>query len=517
MMQASTPARIPEGLAGAIALLKQNANPVAPGPGGAPIKSVVGAMMDNAERAGGIASLGSPPMGDAMPEGTMYGAAENLRNAMPTMERNAQEDQLNQVAQRVRQMDAAETGIAPMAGPMGMAEGGIIGYSGEFGSQVDGEAAAMDAVRVAERAKQRKVAELTQQVEFLEAAGAPQATAKRRELEALLGPTPAAPAAPRTPGDVAAAREAMPSQAVPTRAPAPARAAAPADTGIGALRAPTSADVLKIVRELGLDKEEPRVLPGAMRQMEELMSKRPTSSGIQAAIKRAGQERNEAAPTDRLRALFRGWAEQGLGGPQVAQFDEALRMADLADAKAIDTAKRADYALAMGDMKAYADLAAKADEYASKAKQIKTLTMNAAMDHVSKIYQVDTSRMNAQERAAAQLENTMLRLAMGQKPPAQMSPADRLKVDETLRTRYPVDRMTPDLKEFIAASVPNSAQLLMDIEKGRLKPGSAAWTAAMSPIAKAAREAELARLMSGVRGGEATMQPRSFTEFFPKQ
>lgn len=516
MMQASTPARIPEGLAGAIALLKQNANPVAPGPGGAPIKSVVGAMMDNAERAGGIASLGSPPMGDALPEGTMYGAAENLRNAMPTMERNAQEDQLNQVAQRVRQMDAAETGIAPMAGPMGMAEGGIIGYSGEFGSQVDGEAAAMDAVRVAERAKQRKVAELTQQVEFLEAAGAPQAAAKRQELEALVGPRAAAPI--RTPGDVAAAREAMPPQAAASARPsAPARTAGATDTGIGALRTPTSADVLKVVRELGLDKEEPRVLPGAMRQMEELMSKRPTSSGIQAAIERTGQERNKAAPIDRLRALFRGLAEQGLGGPQVAQFDEALRMADLADAKAIDTAKRADYALAMGDMKAYAELAAKADDDATKAKQIKTRAINAVMDHAYKIYQVDTSRMNAQERAAAQLENTMLRLAMGQKPPAQMSPADRLKVDETLRTRYPVDRMTPDLKEFIAASVPNSAQLLMDIEKGRLKPGSAAWTAAMSPIAKAAREAEMARLMSGVRGGEAMMQPRSFTEFFPKQ
>lgn len=514
MMQASTPARIPEGLAGAIALLKQNANPVAPGPGGTPIKSVVGAMMDNAERAGGIASLGSPPMGDAMPPGGMYGAAENLRNAMPTMERNAQEDQLNQVAQRVRQMDAAETGIAPMAGPMGMAEGGIIGYSGEFGSQVDGEAAAMDALRMEERAKQRKVAELTQQVEFLESAGAPQAATKRQELEALVGPR-AAPM--RTPGDVAAAREAMPPQgAAPTRPSAPARAAGATDTGIGALRTPTSADVLKIVRELGLDKEEPRVLPGVMRQMEELMSKRPTSSGIQAAIERAGQERKEAAPMDRLRTMFRGWAEQGLGGPQVAQFDAALRMADLADAKAIDTAKRADYALAMGDMKAYAELAAKADDDATKAKQIKTMTMNAAMDYVSKIYQVDTSRMNAQERAAAQLENTMLRLAMG-KPPTQMSPADRLKVDETLRTRYPADRMTPDLKEFIAANVPNSAQLLKDIEKGRLKPGSAAWTAAMSPIAKAARDAELARLMSGVRGGEAMMQPRSFTEFFPKQ
>ena len=126
MMQTSTPARIPEGLAGAIALLKQNANPIAPGPGGAPRKSVVGAMMDDAERTSGIASLGTPPMGDTMPEGTMYGAAEDLRNALPTMERNAQEEQLNQIAQRVRGMDAAETGIAPMAGGKKMGEGGII-------------------------------------------------------------------------------------------------------------------------------------------------------------------------------------------------------------------------------------------------------------------------------------------------------------------------------------------------------------------------------------------------------
>lgn len=130
MMQTSTPTRIPEGLAGAIALLKQTANPVAPGPGGAPIKSVVGAMMDSAERASGLASLGSPPMGDTLPEGTTYGAVENLRNALPTMEQNAQNAQIEQIARRVQQMNPAETGIAPMAGSMNMAEGGIIGYSG---------------------------------------------------------------------------------------------------------------------------------------------------------------------------------------------------------------------------------------------------------------------------------------------------------------------------------------------------------------------------------------------------
>lgn len=126
MMQAFVPA----GLASAITVLKQTANPVAPGPGGVPIKSIVGAMVDNAEQAGGIASLGSPPMGDAMPEGTMYGAAENLRNAIPTMQQNAENEMMDRIAQRVRGADAAETGIAPMAGPMNMAEGGIIGYSG---------------------------------------------------------------------------------------------------------------------------------------------------------------------------------------------------------------------------------------------------------------------------------------------------------------------------------------------------------------------------------------------------
>lgn len=126
-MQTSMPARIPEGLAGAIALqkLKQEVNPVAPGPMGAPRPSVVGAMVEQAEQA-----LGAPSMGTVMPEGGIYGAAENLRNAMPTMEQNAQNAQLEQIAQRVQQMNPAETGIAPMAPSMQMAEGGIIGYSG---------------------------------------------------------------------------------------------------------------------------------------------------------------------------------------------------------------------------------------------------------------------------------------------------------------------------------------------------------------------------------------------------
>lgn len=522
MMQTSTPARIPEGLAGAIALLKQNANPIAPGPGGAPRKSVVGAMMDDAERTSGIASLGTPPMGDTMPEGTMYGAAEDLRNALPTMERNAQEEQLNQIAQRVRGMDAAETGIAPMAGEMNMAEGGIIGYSGE-----DKESGQLVELRRANplagilstlfnyfQGKQREE----------EAAQLNKETAAAREEVARGAREPGSdlrrPASqdPRVPKGTVLQDTKLGAPMRVAAPPAAPAAPAVAETDITPPTAPTIADIQQLYTKLGMGTTEPRMLPAAMEQVKKRMAERPTSESGIAAIQRAAQEREESAPMDRLRQMFGSWARHGLGGPEVAQFDAMLRESRVADAKAIDSAKRADYALAMGDDKAYADLAAKADDDASKAAQVKTAAYNGIMQFLSDKFRSEVGIFGAQERTAAQRDIAQARIELGQQlaaakaagnKPLEMTLGDKLKLLERVETKYPIGRMTPDLEQYIVATVPNGDQLIKDYKKD---PKNAKWTATLAPITQRARDAELQNIIQGTRAGAAA-QPRPFTDF----
>jgi len=82
---------------------------------------------------------------------------------------------------------AAYGGVMP-----GYAGGGAVAFSAGTGEEgvpdFSGDVAqALDAARVSEAEKNRKIDALKQQVEFLELAGAPQASAKKQELQQLMG------------------------------------------------------------------------------------------------------------------------------------------------------------------------------------------------------------------------------------------------------------------------------------------------------------------------------------------
>jgi len=519
MMQAAASKGIPSSLAGAIALLKQTANPVAPGPGGTPVKSVVGALMDDAERsaapAGGIAGLG-----DTMPAGGTYGAAENVRNALPILAQNQQDAQAEQIAQRVRQMNAEDQGIARMAPPMQFDDGGIVGYSGEnsaVGQLVEAHPfvsifkALQDFTRGIIRKKEAE--ELNKEVE----AAKEEARRGTREVGSdLRRPASQDPRVAR--GTVLQDTNLGTPARAPAAPAAPAPAAAPAEPEITPPTAPTITDIQQLYTQLGLGATEPRMLPAAMEQVKKRMAERPTSEKGIAAIERAAQEREEAAPMDRLRRMFQGWAQSGLGGPEVAQFDEMLRASRVADARAIDAAKRADYALAMGDDKTYAELAAKADDDAARAAQLKTVAYNSVMSFLSDKFKSEAGIFGMQERVAAQRDIAAAKEQMqrdiaaakaaGNKP-LEMTLGDKLKLLERVNAMYPVGKMTPDLKQYVTANVPNGAQLVKDYEKD---PNNSKWAAMLGPLTERARAAEMQKIVQGTRAAGAA-QPRPYTDF----
>lgn len=518
MMQAAASKGIPSSLAGAIALLKQTANPVAPGPGGTPVKSVVGALMDDAERsaapAGGIAGLG-----DTMPAGGTYGAAENVRNALPILAQNQQDAQAEQIAQRVRQMNAEDQGIAPMAGQMQFDDGGIVGYSGEdeSGQLVELRRAnplmgILSTLFNFARGQQREA----ERAELEKSTAAAKEEARRGTRE--VGSDLRLPAS-QDPRTKQLRLEPTPSTKPPAPSPvATAPAAAPAEPEITPPTAPTITDIQQLYTQLGLGATEPRMLPAAMEQVKKRMAERPTSEKGIAAIERAAQEREEAAPMDRLRRMFQGWAQSGLGGPEVAQFDEMLRASRVADARAIDAAKRADYALAMGDDKAYAELAAKADDDAARAAQLKTVAINSAMQFLEGTFKTEAGIFGMRERVAAQRDIAAAKEQMQRDIAAakaagnkslEMTLGDKLKLLDRVEVMYPIGKMTPYLAQYVTANVPNGAQLVKDYKKD---PENSKWSATLGPLIERAREAEMQKIVQGTRAA-GPAQPRPYTDF----
>lgn len=137
MMQQSA---IPTALQ-ALLVLKKEASPVAPGPGGQPIPTVA------AQTAQQMMQPPQTQMGPQMPQGTLPGAAQNagLGNAIEMQQQQAAQKALmdQMLAQQQQQQQqpvmAAHGGLMslPVSNMDSFAEGGVVGYNGTDTSEVN--------------------------------------------------------------------------------------------------------------------------------------------------------------------------------------------------------------------------------------------------------------------------------------------------------------------------------------------------------------------------------------------
>lgn len=127
------------------ALMSMGARPTAPGPGGQPVPTV----------AANIAQQQSPAGIEAVMPGVQQ-QAMNMAQAQKPVMMGELPPQLQQAIQQARGPQGQ--GVAGLPAPnMSFADGGVVGYSGEFGSYVqDAEAIALDELRVAENRRRRE-------------------------------------------------------------------------------------------------------------------------------------------------------------------------------------------------------------------------------------------------------------------------------------------------------------------------------------------------------------------------
>ena len=116
------PPALPEALSAAklLSSLEKQANPLAPGPGGTQIKSVVGGIMDGLQSH--MATQAPAPQSD-MGQG-IGNVIDQLKNAAPILQRQAQDAQVDQIAKRAAEMVQGQGSDEPA-----FAEGGILGFA----------------------------------------------------------------------------------------------------------------------------------------------------------------------------------------------------------------------------------------------------------------------------------------------------------------------------------------------------------------------------------------------------
>ena len=492
----------------------------------------------------------APP---ALPEVT-----ENVQAALPTMERNAQQAQMEQIANMVAQrMSPENSGIAQLpAGGGEYAEGGVVGFSGtgEFGSVVpDVEAEALDTLRVEEARRKRELAEKRQKAEFLAAAGAPQAADYAQYLPPP-APPPAAekPKAAEPPFTVTPDPQQQQLAAVQKllvalmgagsgRVAAPAAAAGAPATGEDPL-----ADLTKAANR-GEYPEKPRTMQEQVALLNEARRARGLTGNVgegleklvqdlRAELARLGTEREKSLkgrPLENLIQSFAAARTGGLGGLgrtyanlQSAQRAEQERFNALQYERKMTLAKiDADKesmreAAARGDMEAY-------DKYAQNLATNKrhyddtTATLQAALGRGKvDVYQTRSrEREGAENRAAADRRNAeanRIRAALGiarllqpGKAAPGMSVPDQLKLKEHVNAVFPSKGMpTPEALTYLA-KVDNGAQLIRDIANGNIKPDSPQWNASVVPALIKARELYTREFLAQTKHGAPAAVPYS--------
>lgn len=135
MMQQQMPTQLPEGLAALLSLTSaMQQGRVAPTtPDGQP--TVAAQAAQAAQQQMGMQPQGGPPQG--MPPGPeMQDVAQNAGMAARKQMDDQQEAMRRMIAAMQQRQQAMDQGIASVSGDIGMAEGGIVGYSGRDGSEV---------------------------------------------------------------------------------------------------------------------------------------------------------------------------------------------------------------------------------------------------------------------------------------------------------------------------------------------------------------------------------------------
>lgn len=558
---------IPSGLRAALnaaATLQQEANPVAPGPGGAPIKSVAGNLMDAMQSR---VNAQVPPPSSDMGQG-IGSVLANLKNATPILQGQAEDAKVDQIAQRAAQMmqggekpQFAHGGIAHLPVDHHFAEGGIIGYAGPDGSDVDALkaeiVAAKDALyKYGSRQKQqdpegfaaaqkRYEEAVTARKQAEEAAAAPgferwAAQAASGQPVQMTGmPQRGAPQTQVQPQDLEQLGVGLPQIAAQiTKPPAPAPAPRPAASPAVASGAPKVSGLPTIAGEL----KEARAAMGespdiarARKEQEEYAAMINTAPlpGI-TAIKalEQGAARRDALyakldaelPKRQLQALLMGIHRGGLAGgaEAVAQVKneqaklEANRIAETQfEAMKLSALQDAQTAFRLGNKKGILEGWDKIAQLSNNQDQI---IGNLASHVMGYKYGYEGQKLQAAatERASANRAKSAMEMFMAKSMLApKLSPSDQLKLEETVQTKFfsPMATQSQEFMRFVGKQ-PNGEQLLRDIQAGRVKfdPKKGGWGKDAAPVIQRAADAYYSSFLEGV-GPIATRDSRKVPTF----
>jgi len=271
----------------ALMVLKQQAQPVAPGPGGQPIPTVAAQAVQQM----------APPQ---QPAG-LDTIAQDARQAAPSVMRNAQDDQAKQMLEAA-QRASQPAGIAGLDVPMGgFAEGGVVGFAegGQATSTLEGlwnwlKALNAESEEYARRNRgaRANVAPTTDSPEYTEIPAAAESAPAPASTGATISTTP-----DKGYGLASPLLKALSGQrgiATPRVAPA-AKQETAAPVGIAATAPSAKLDVDQIAAasdRLGLN-ADPRMEELA-REQERVIRNRPDIEGMQLRAQQAAYEREKA-------------------------------------------------------------------------------------------------------------------------------------------------------------------------------------------------------------------------------
>lgn len=510
----------------AASFLEQKANPIAPGPGGMPIKSVTGNLMDamHQETASspdeGMGDMGDMGGAGGFGEG-LQGILNNFRNAAPTLRENAENAQMDQIANKVaakmggQPQMLAHGGIAHGVDDMDFAEGGILGFAvgdkvpdaGELFDTAKAEAAAAREAlyKYGSVQKQRDpegFVAAQQRYEQAQAAKEQAEQAWRKQAAAMgLGAVQVSPGRVTHPQEVVRNYSeytdpnrarldvpvAAPAPAAPSRAPA-GIAAAPAGGGGGGAGAGGMGGLsgldkfLATAMQRALEKSPAMTdYEAGQSEWEKSLREQPVP-GMTAleALRKSARDREalykqaeEEQPMRQLRALLSGIHRGGLGGGMEAtqatqeayMREKAARIAE-AQLEALKQANIEDMQAAFrtGNLQKIMEAKAKKAELDKNERQILGTLAGHAMSTMGHL-------QAARETAAASRENAGLRalMAMASKEP-KMSFSDLSKLDDKIQAKFftPTAVQDKDFRKFIRR-VPGGERVLQDISNGVIK------------------------------------------------
>ena len=376
----------------------------------------------------------------AAPQGVAQGmpqAMQDFEASAPSVMRNMQQDQIQRMMRQAMQPQTA--GIEGLPAPnMQFAEGGVIGFAGPEGSEVDTKTMRMTPEEYERRRR-----------EAMMRGPVPERRKLLPEEEAIFAPLyrmPEAPLAPIPDVDVLVPERmrdtrSIPARPVRTAQPAasgpPRPAAAPAPAPAAQAPAPAAVPPGGIAQTLpaaptlqGAMQEVERTMPGAgtedsriaLMRLQQMRNERP-DSGIATlkALEEEGRtqeainkELEESKRRRGVRAWLQGGARLGSSGRAVAGFEEGERQRRMLFAQQntirigkMDAIKDANEARRVGDQEKYVEALNKLAELDRADRQVKAQlagqALNAGITARSQEITAGTAAAD-REAAAARLE-----------------------------------------------------------------------------------------------------------------